>query len=210
MGFGTPSNNNRRPKKNVKPFLGIIIIGFLFIGLFFFSGIFEKPIDSKTNISTLTQEQLFDTHSINPVHLQFTNNDWLNMQPVGGPFSKNEEGEPWWDIGMFYGPLYISAGDTDRDEMFSRIEFTSLAERWFEEWNINKNDSLDTHLFASGFMKSTNGAMNLQGPDRNGIARVLGVQTPTVQANLKFGNLDMDAVTVRYKGNGTLLETQNS
>ncbi|MHB1307442.1 MAG: CotH kinase family protein [Limisphaerales bacterium] len=54
--------------------------------------------------------------------------------------------------------------------------------------------------------------LNLQGPEgkRNGIASVLGIEFEYVRADLEFEGQRLDNVAVRFKGNGTFLESRGS
>ena len=54
--------------------------------------------------------------------------------------------------------------------------------------------------------------MNLQGPEgkRNGLASAAGIEFKYVHANLDFEGIQFQNVAVRYKGNGTFMESRNS
>ena len=54
--------------------------------------------------------------------------------------------------------------------------------------------------------------MNFQGPDgkRNGVLAVMGIEFPSVRADLDFEGVPYRQVSVRYKGNGTFLQSRPS
>ena len=54
--------------------------------------------------------------------------------------------------------------------------------------------------------------MSLQGPEgkRNGVAAAVGIEFEYVKANLEFEGQAFNDVAVRYKGNGTFLESRGS
>lgn len=54
--------------------------------------------------------------------------------------------------------------------------------------------------------------MSLQGPEgkRNGLASMLGIEFSYVRASMELEGEDFPEVAVRYKGNGTFLESRGS
>ena len=115
-------------------------------------------------------------------------------------------------------PVLMSQGDLDRDGRISRKEFTSLAERWFKAWDGNRTGRLAGDQIRSGLDKIRNpagGGMSsmLLAPEgkRNGIAAaLLGIDFEYVHADLEFEDRVFRDVGVRYKGNGTFMESRDS
>ena len=54
--------------------------------------------------------------------------------------------------------------------------------------------------------------LGLQGPEgkRNGLASAMGIEFVYVHADLEFEGQLLKDVAVRYKGNGTFMESRNS
>lgn len=150
--------------------------------------------------------------------------------PPGGPGG--------FGPGQFLSPAWLRAGDVDGDGRLAQREFHSLAEKWFTNWDTNKAGRLDLEQVRAGLNRDLGGGppnirpwgggpdgpgepggpggrgpgMNLRGREgqRNGLAAALGIDFPTVRAELEFEGRLFPAVSVRYKGNGTFLQSRGS
>ncbi len=133
---------------------------------------------------------------------------------------------------MFLAPAFLKAGDLNHDNQLSRGEFLALGQKWFTEWDTNHSGSLDlpktraglnalltAGFGAPGFGPPGNGGpgnggpgLGLQGPEgkRNGLASAMGIEFTYVHADLDFEGQIFSDVGVRYKGNGTFMESRNS
>lgn len=122
-------------------------------------------------------------------------------------------------------PAFLSQGDSNRDSRLSRDEFDALSKKWFEAWDAKKKGKLDAGQIRAG-LNSTGkfpepggggGGMGglaamLQGPEgkRNGLASAMGIEFVYVHADLEFEGRLLRDVAVRYKGNGTFMESRGS
>jgi spore coat protein CotH len=125
---------------------------------------------------------------------------------------------------MFLAPAFLNDGDSNHDRKLSRDEFQALAHKWFASWDTNKSGKLDANKLRLGLNNSFGprpgggrpGArgpgMNLQGAEgkRNGLASAMGIEFKYVHAELDFDGITFKDVAVRYKGNGTFMESRNS
>jgi spore coat protein CotH len=129
---------------------------------------------------------------------------------------------------MFIAPLFLGQGDLDHDGRLSRDEFAALGKKWFAAWDTNKSDKLNLDKLRAGLnatMSPPGGfggpgagpggrmpGMNLQGPEgkRNGLAAMLGTDFPTVRGDLDFQGQLFPEVAVRFKGNGTFMQSRPS
>ena len=120
-------------------------------------------------------------------------------------------------------------GDLNHDSRLSREEFVTLAGKWFTAWDTNKTGKLDIGKIRAG-LNATLGqpgggqgpgpggpgnrgpGMMLQGSEgkRNGLASALGIEFTYVHADLEFEGHRFRDVGVRYKGNGTFLESRST
>jgi hypothetical protein len=184
----------------------------------------------------LTRDELFAEHRVWTVHLKFTADQWEAMEPKrtgGSPFGMMPMGGPGrgpnpedFGPGMFLGPAVMQAGDANRDASVSRAEFADLAEHWFATWDKKgdgrlKRGDVEAGLNASLGPPPGGGSpprpggrggpgLNLQGREgtRNGLASALGIEFEYVRADLEFEGREFRDVGVRYKGNGTYLQSQ--
>jgi hypothetical protein len=111
----------------------------------------------------------------------------------------------------------MSQGDLDRDGRVSPEEFAGLATKWFKAWNVNGGGKLDEGQIQAGLDTIRNPAGDgiatmLLAPEgkRNGIASALGIEFEQVHADLEFEGRLLRDVAVRYKGNGTFMESRDS
>ena len=93
----------------------------------------------------------------------------------------------------------------------------ALAENWFKAWDTNANGQTRGDQIRAGLDKIRNPAGGgistmLLAPEgkRNGIAVALGIEFEYVHADLEFEGHLLKDVGVRYKGNGTFMESRDS
>lgn len=180
-----------------------------------------------------TSSDLFQETTVWNVHLTFTPEQWAAMEPAGGPGAPPGAGRPrgGFGPGMFLGPAFAQAGDSDGDKKLSRDEFLALGAKWFGVWDkagagkVNSDqlrDGLNTTFAPPGVpggrpgggpgRGGPRGGMNLQGREgaRNGLASAMGIEFKYVHADLDFQGQSFKDVAVRYKGNGTFLQSRGS
>ena len=182
--------------------------------------------------------QLYSVTNIWTAHLKFTSEQWEAMEPKGGadgPFGgpgmrpggpRGPGGPGGFGPGMFVAPAFLREGDQNHDGNLSRTEFSELAEKWFVAWDKEKRGSLNSDQIRDGLSSALGGPPPgpagargfprgqsfLQGAEgkRNGIASAMGVEFAYVHADLDFEGQTFKDVGVRYKGNGTFLESRGS
>lgn len=66
--------------------------------------------------------------------------------------------------GSFLGPQLLTAGDSDKDQKFSRAELVSLAETWRQKWDADKSDSLNGDEIKNGLNEALAPPANSGGP----------------------------------------------
>jgi hypothetical protein len=176
--------------------------------------------------------ELFQPTKVWTIHLRFTAEQWQAMEPaetegfMPGPGRMRFAG-PGGPGG--FGPAAILApsflkGDKDKDGKLSEEEFRALGEQWFSEWDKDKHGQLDFDQLQTG-MNSTLAIRGFargreDGPPgpllqseeghRNGLAGAAGIDFKYVHADLEFEGHMLRDVAVRYKGNGTFMESRNS
>jgi spore coat protein H len=131
---------------------------------------------------------------------------------------------------MFLAPTFLSQGDLNHDGRLSKEEFAGLAEKWFAAWDTNKTGRLDLGKIRAGLNATLappggpgrpggpggpggrGPGLMLQGPEgkRNGLASAMGIEFVYVHADLEFDGQLFKDVAVRYKGNGTFMESRGS
>ena len=171
---------------------------------------------------------LFRLTNVWTVHLKFSAKAWAKMEPAGGGggFMGGGGRGPGGGGGgmgpaMFLTRGFLRLGDQDHDGSLSRQEFAGLAGQWFGEWDKIKNGRLDSEELREGirstFMTGNGGpggggGRNLQGGEgtRNGLAAARGIEFEYVPADLEFGGRRFPDVAVRYKGNGTFIQSRGS
>lgn len=187
----------------------------------------EPTPSSALSTTTLDADHLYVPTNVWTIHLQFAPDQWEAMEPKGGanPFGGGPGGGgPGGRPGGFGGfsasktlsPAIMSQADLNRDGRISSAEFGTLAQKWFKAWDIKGTGKLDEEQIRAGLDKilSPGGGfgMMLQGPEgkRNGIASAFGIDFVYVHADLEFEGRLLKDVAVRYKGNGTFLESRDS
>lgn len=165
----------------------------------------------------LDADNLYTLTNIRTIHLMLAADQWDAMEPKGGgnPFG----GGPQEGVSgnRTLAPVLMSQSDLNRDGKISSEEFSQLAHRWFKAWDINGSGQLDESQIRAGLEKIRNPAgggistmlLAAEGK-RNGIAVALGIEFDYVHADLEFEGRLLANVAVRYKGNGTFMESRNS
>ncbi|HOK77190.1 MAG TPA: CotH kinase family protein, partial [Verrucomicrobiota bacterium] len=172
----------------------------------------------------LDADRIYNLTNVWTIHLKFEPDQWEAMEPKGGSnpfFGGPQGGRPGGGRGAngdrSLAPVFMSHGDSDRDGRISQHEFAGLAERWFKAWDTNQSGKLDESQIRAGLGKIRNPAPEgisamLLAPEgkRNGIGAALGFEFEYVHADLEFEGRLLCDVGVRYKGNGTFMESRNS
>lgn len=130
---------------------------------------------------------------------------------------------------IFLGPVFMRAADGNADGKLTLEEFKGLADRWFTTWDKDKAGKVNEEQLRAGinatFMGGPGGpgggpggpgrggpGIPLQGAEgkRNGLASAMGIEFPYVHADIDFQGQTLKDVGVRYKGNGTFLQSRGS
>jgi hypothetical protein len=183
-----------------------------------------KKIQPKTG--ELTASQLFDLTKVWTVHFTFTPEQWRAMEPKGDMpdfFGGGRGGRGGFGPGMMLAPVMVKQGDKDSDSSLSAAEFRDLGIKWFDEWDKERQGSLSAEQLRAGLNATIGtpnfsprggrgGGFNLQGGEgkRNGLASSMGVEFEQVHAAIEIGDTRFADVAVRYKGNGTWMQSRGS
>jgi spore coat protein CotH len=163
--------------------------------------------------------QLFQETHVWNVHLHFTPDQWDEMEPKNGPgrggFRPGGGGGPGGPS-MLIAPMFLKDGDVNHDGKLSKDEFHALGGQWFTRWDARKTDKLTVDQLREGIEPMIGAAfargpgMRLQGPEgqRNGLAAANGIEFKYVHADLEFEGQTIKDVGVRFKGNGTWMQSQ--
>jgi spore coat protein H len=135
--------------------------------------------------------------------------------------------------GTFVAPIFMEQGDANHDKRLTIEEIAALADRWFKAWDKPHsgkltNDQLRDGLNAAltlkapppGFGGPPGGGRPGGGPPgnmfkaaegkRNGIAGAMGIDFPWVRADLEIQGQHFPGISVRWKGNGTYLQSRGA
>jgi spore coat protein CotH len=174
--------------------------------------------------------ELYQPTKVYSAHFTFTPDQWEAMEPKGGGpgfFGRGGPGGPGgrggFGPGMFLAPAFLEQGDTGKDGKLSKEEFGKLGEKWFTEWDKEKAGKLKTDQIAAGLNATLPGpggpgggrggpGFSLQGREgsRNGLSAAQGITFEYVHADLEFEGQRFTNVAVRYKGNGTFMQSRGS
>jgi len=192
------------------------------------SGTTAKPQGSAPSPSRAGE--LFQQSKIWSVHLKLTPDAWTAMEPTGGPplpgapfgpppMPMAPAGPPpVFGPAMFLSPMFLQQGDQDRDGKLSAAEFRALGPKWFASWDRQQRGTVTPDQLRDGInaaAPSPGGPGGFGGPilaggarRRNGIVGALGIEFKWVQGDVEFEGHSIGKVGVRYKGNGTFLESR--
>jgi hypothetical protein len=150
------------------------------------------------------------------------------MEPKGGDtsflaflLSKQHGSGDGLTAGSLLVPAILKAGDTDRDGHISGHEFRALGEKWFTDWDTTNSGRLVlaqvraglTAALAQDNTNSPTGAKFWLEGDQgkpNGLASAMGIEFEYVHADLEFERQLFTNIAVRYKGNGTFVESRGT
>ena len=180
--------------------------------------------------------ELFQTSKVWTIHLKFAPEQWSAIEPKGGGAMFGMRGPGGGPPGGGFGPSMMLApaflkGDANGDKQLSAAEFQGLASAWFSQWDKSQSGSLEaeelstgtTSLFEAGIAAMMGGAAGRPGGPggfggaaglvapkgkRNGVAGMSGIDFENVHADLDFDGQTFADVAVRYKGNGTFLQSR--
>jgi hypothetical protein len=201
-------------------FAGALLIVLLFCG----AVALQRVAPGASSSQILDSDRIYGLTNVWTIHLRFAPDQWEAMQPKGGgnPFFGGPPGGRPGGGGGANGdrtlaPVLMSHGDLDRDGRVSPEEFAGLAEAWFKAWNTNRTGRLEGDQIRVGLDKIRNPAgggistmlLAAEGK-RNGIGAALGTEFEYVHADLEFERHLLQNVGVRYKGNGTFMESRDS
>jgi spore coat protein CotH len=186
-----------------------------------------------------TAQALFQTTNVWTLHLRFSAEQWNAMEPGEAEGMPGEARLPFGARGRMGGPGGEQAGPAtfiaptflkaahDQDKKLSREKFRALGEGWFSDWDKSKSGQIDFEQLREGIASTwelpqlggpgafgPNGrppGPSLQGINghRNGLAAAAGIDFKYVHADLEFAGQLLKDVAVRYKGNGTYMESRN-
>lgn len=177
----------------------------------------QQPSPGGSAGETFDATRIYNLTNIWTLHLTFAPDQWNAMEPKGG--------------GNFFGggpresmrgsrtlaPVVMSQADSNRDARITPDEFTGLATRWFKAWDASGSGQLNEGQLRAGLNKIRNPAgegvaamLLAEEGGRNGIAVALGIEFVQVHADLEFEGRVLKDVAVRYKGNGSFMESRNS
>ena len=157
--------------------------------------------------------------------------------PGGGPPGGGPGGGGFGDfnpddfgVGMMLAPGLMK-GDSNKDSKLTEEEMLKVADQWYTRWDTNKTDALTETDFRRGLNALAAEDMG-GGPDRgpgggpggpggggaflarvegarNGVAGMAGIVFNWVSADMEFDGIPLNNIDVRYKGNGTYMQSQN-
>jgi hypothetical protein len=84
--------------------------------------------------------------------------------PGFGPFGGPGFGPPAFSPGPFLPQVMHREADSDKSGTLSPAEFRALAERWFQNWDANRNGSLDLDEVSQGIMSVLGPPPGMDGP----------------------------------------------
>ena len=151
----------------------------------------------------------------------------------GGPGGFGDFNQEDMGIGMMLAPGLLM-GDSNKDSKLTKEELLKVADQWFTEWDTNKVGTLEEADFVRGLNDVAAAAMGGGRPGgggpggppgggpggggaflarvegaRNGVAGMAGIVFNWVSADMEFDGIPVNKINVRYKGNGTYMQSQN-
>ncbi len=200
--------------------MAVLAGAFLVLVQFSGAAALQRMTSGASSVTAYESDHLYNLTNVWTIHLKFTSDQWEAMEPKDGanPFGGGpgggRAGGP--NAARMLSPVFMSQGDLNRDGLIARDEFVSLAQKWLKAWDIAAKGTLDESQIRTGLeqIRSPDGgfSMMLQGPEgkRNGMASAFGIEFEYVHADLEFDGRLLRDVGVRYKGNGTFLESRHS
>jgi spore coat protein H len=184
------------------------------IAKFFLATLALASITALAEDSPKTSAELFKETAVWTVHLKFTADQWNAIEPAGG----NGPGRGGIQLtanaqSSALVTAFLKDGDLNHDASLSKDEMATLADKWFNEWDIAKTARLTPEQIRTGISLATGLTdSRLQGAQgtRNGLASAAGIEFVYVHADLEFAGQTIKNVGVRYKGNGTWMNSQVS
>jgi len=148
-------------------------------------------------------------------------------RPVGGPPSGGKPGgaePPSFGPSMFVAPTFMGQADKNKDGKISEAEFAQLAEAWYDKIDKDKKGVVDEKQLRKGLnvvlMPQPGGGggpggggpggFSLQAPPgkKNGVSGMMGIEFKYVHADMEFEGETFNDIGLRYKGNGTFMESR--
>lgn len=210
------SETNAGWRRGMAVFGGALLILALWCG----AAALQRASPRTSSGRLLDSDHIYNLTSVWTIHLQFAPDQWEAMEPKGGGnqfFGGGSAGRQGDTGGRSLAPAFMSRADSNRDGLVSKEEFAGLAENWFRTWDTKGAGKLDEGQIRAGLDAIRNPAGGgmagmLLAPEgkRNGIATALGIEFEYVHADLEFEGRRWRNVGVRYKGNGTFLESRDS
>jgi spore coat protein H len=183
---------------------GIGLLGALTLASASAAGSAAPP--AKTSIAEIAPEAFFDLQRVWQIHLTLAPDQWAAMEPKGMSERTDAAQRPFGPA-TFNVPLFLGQGDGNHDGRLSHEEFTALGRAWFTAWDTEHAGRLTREQLRAGINNTLD--RGLQGRDgRNGVAAMMGIEFPNVRADLEIEGRSFPSVSIRYKGNGTFLESR--
>jgi spore coat protein CotH len=203
--------------------IGWIPASLLFFALMFSPGSRSSAADGPPTRSA----DLFGQTKVWTTHLTFVADQWEAMEPKGGGggfsamFAGGRNGRAGAGAAGLLASAMVKRGDRNRDGTLDRDEFGALGGAWFDRWDLARAGALDAVAVETGLnsLLDPEGAaqgsgfpISLRGAEgrRNGLASVFGIDFKQVHATLEFAGTEFKDVGVRYKGNGTFVDSRKS
>lgn len=167
-----------------------------------------------------TPAELFEESHVWTVHLTFTPQEWTAMEPEnsgrrGGPGRMGPQRRNFGPS-VFLAPALLTHGDKNEDGALTKEEFVGVANQWFTDWDTDKAGKLDQEHVRLGLNSVVDakmrGGINLQAAEgkRNGLAGANGIDFQYVHADLDFSGKVIKDVGIRFKGNGTWMQSRGT
>ena len=194
--------------------------------------IFLSSVSVKSELAPQRAAELFATTHVWSAHFTFAPAQWTALEPKSDalPFAgPRPQQRDVFGPGMFLAPAFLATGDANKDHKLSEEEFTALGAKWFAQWDINKRGKLNADQIKAGLTLSfapprPDGATRAIAPEgrprgpgllgaegkRNGLSAAAGIQFDFVEGQLDFAGKSFANVAVRYKGNGTFMQSRGS
>lgn len=217
-----------RTRHTILPVLLPVAAALIGAGLLWGVAALQKASPRAFSNAELDSDRLYCLTNVWTVHLRFAPDQWEALEPKGGgnPFFGGGRGDAPGgrqggggnvNVDRALAPIFMSQGDPNRDGRISRVEFARLAQTWFAAWDVSGAGRLDEGQIRAGLDALRNPvgggmATMLLAPEgrRNGIGSAMGIDFEYVHADLEFEGHLLRDVGVRYKGNGTFMESRGS